>query len=37
MEQNIIVKFLGAASVILGFGAYKEYGLISKSIIREEA
>lgn len=27
----------GAASLILGFGAYKEYGLIPKTIIREEA
>ena len=26
----------GAASVILGFGAYKEYALISKSVIRKE-
>lgn len=28
---------LGAASLILGLGAYKEYGLILKSVIREEA
>lgn len=27
---------LGAASVVLGFGAYKEFGLIPKSVIREE-
>lgn len=27
----------GAASLILGFGAYKEYGLIPKTVIREEA
>lgn len=27
----------GAASLILGLGAYKEYGLIPKSIIRKEA
>lgn len=26
----------GAASLILGFGAYKEYGLIPKVVIREE-
>ena len=26
----------GAASLILGFGAYKEYELIPKAIIREE-
>ena len=26
----------GAASVILGFGAYKEYALISKSVIRKD-
>lgn len=28
---------LGATSVILEFGAYKECGLIPKSVIREEA
>lgn len=26
----------GAVSLILGFGAYKEYGLISKTVIRGE-
>ena len=26
----------GAASLILGFGAYKEYGLIPKSVVGEE-
>ena len=27
----------GDASVILGFGVYKEYGLIPKSVVGEEA
>lgn len=33
--HEVRIILLGAASVILGFGAYKEYGLIPKSVIRE--
>lgn len=35
--HEVKIVLLGAASVILGFGAYKEYGLIPKSVNREEA
>ena len=35
--HEVKIILLGAASVILGFGAYKEYGLIPKLAIREEA
>lgn len=34
--HEVKIVLLGVASVILGFGAYKEYGLIPKSVIREE-
>jgi|GEM_PF-2371160 hypothetical protein len=34
-EVKIVLP--GAVSVIFGFGAYKEYGLIPKLAIREEA
>lgn len=35
--HEVKIILLGAASVILGFGVYKEYGLISKSVVGEEA
>ncbi|MFQ9608434.1 MAG: hypothetical protein ACLU90_05590 [Lachnospira sp.] len=34
--HEVKIILLGAASVILGFGAYKEYGLIPKSVVGEE-
>lgn len=34
--HEVKIVLLGAASVILGFGAYKEYGLIPKSVNRKE-
>lgn len=34
--HEVKIIFLGVASVILGFGAYKEYGLIIKSVVGEE-
>lgn len=34
---EVKVILFGVASLILGFGAYKEYGLIPKVAIREEA
>lgn len=34
--HEVKIVLLGAASVILGFGAYKGYGLIPKLTIREE-
>lgn len=36
-SHEVKTILLGAASLILGLGAYKEYGLIPKSVIREEA
>ena len=35
--NEVKIILLGATSVILGFGVYKEYGLIPKSVIGEEA
>ena len=35
--HEVKIVLLGAASVILGFGVYKEYGLIPKSVVGEEA
>ena len=35
--HEVKIVLLGATSVIFGFGAYKEYGLIPKLAIREEA
>lgn len=34
--HEVKIILFGAASVIFGFGAYKEYGLIPKSVIGEE-
>lgn len=34
--HEVKIILLGAASVILAFGAYKEYGLIPKSVVGEE-
>lgn len=35
--NEVKIILLGATSLILGFGVYKEYGLIPKSVIGEEA
>lgn len=35
--HEVKIVLLGAVSVILGFGVYKEYGLIPKSVVGEEA
>lgn len=35
--HEVKIILLGATSVILGFGVYKEYGLIPKSVVGEEA